>query len=946
MEKINVFIRLKPTKENESNFKIEKNQLTNQKTRECFIFDNIISQNTTNEELFNSLIKNDLISLFKGINISIFAYGQTSTGKTFTMKGKNSNGIVPLSIKEIFSKLNDPLISKPIIKVSYSEIYNETVNDLIEPSNKNLEIRENLNKGVFVNNLTEILANNCDKAIQLLNKGENNRIIAETKLNEKSSRSHTIFKLNIEFFKKDKKFSSQLNLIDLAGSENVSKAKCEGIRIKEGGNINKSLLALSNVINKLSQNNKNFVNYRDSKLTRLLQTALGGNSKTTIICTIADDNNHYNETLNTLHFALKAKNVKTTVKVNEILDDKNKMILENNQLKSKIKMLQQLINEKKEKEKNNINNNYNNNNEKNESFELNNNNNLNNNINNSSQKSYFLEFDNKSTSQQISVLEKEVSYLKQVLMNNSKEERLSDLNSVNGDIYSVNSLYHNLMQSGKNNLNNKFNNSLSAMRLSESAMKQNNMFNSPFAPYHYCSNNYNFSENQNLNLDNNDNSYRRNCFTEMRNFNNFSLLQKNNKLNINSNNNNDYDLNISNNTYGNDYLMKENEELKRNLYEMKKTYFEVVKSKEEQIKLLNQNHSMTLENCEKLIKEAEDNYMNLKTNYEEAMSNIKNKDEEISILKQKSVNQDTSINYYKSELEKIKDINYLNDIENKYNNLIEENKVITKRNENEISIVKEENKNLLDNIKLLEIKLKEKNSEIEQNKNNYESIKLKSDKEMQKLKIELKNLKNISTGNNKGKKGKNSKNESSNEKKLKEYELKILKLEQENNEYKDNIQKIEQTQIVEYQKLLDESFAKINELNKELYDTKEKSKYLEKALNIVEKTARKNNNEDDNLLNNEMTPIKKNKNNISNNNFICEDNFDLLKLNDKNEDNNINNDKENNINLIGKKRKNLPKIYQNIIDKQISGNTLKSSGGNINSNNNSVLNNEISTFKI
>ena len=94
-----------------------------------------------------------------------------------------------------------------------------------------------------------------------------------------------------------------------------------------------------------------------------------------------------------------------------------------------------------------------------------------------------------------------------------------------------------------------------------------------------------------------------------------------------------------------------------------------------------------------------------------------------------------------------------------------------------------------------------------------------------------------------------------------------------------------------------------------------------------------------------MTPIKKNKNNISNNNlFISEDNFDLLKLNDKNEDNN--NDKENNINLIGKKRKNLPKIYQNIIDKQISGNTLKSSGGNINSNNNSVLNNEISTFKI
>ena len=117
--------------------------------------------------------------------------------------------------------------------------------------------------------------------MQILNKGENNRIIAETKLNEKSSRSHTIFKINIEFNIKDKdnnkekKFYSQLNLVDLAGSENVSKAKCEGMRIKEGGNINKSLLALSNVINKLSQNNKNFVNYRDSKLTRLLQSSLG-----------------------------------------------------------------------------------------------------------------------------------------------------------------------------------------------------------------------------------------------------------------------------------------------------------------------------------------------------------------------------------------------------------------------------------------------------------------------------------------------------------------------------------------------------------------------------------------------------------------------------------------------------------------------------------------------
>ena len=185
------------------------------------------------------------------------------------MKGesKSNEGLIPLCIKEIFNSLNSPEsnITKSLVKVSYSEIYNETVNDLIDTNKKNLEIRESP-RGIFVNNLSEIVVTNVDKAMQILNKGENNRIIAETKLNEKSSRSHTIFKINIEFNINEKKYFSQLNLVDLAGSENVSKTKCEGIRIKEGGNINKSLLALSNVINKLSQNNKNFVNYRDNKL--------------------------------------------------------------------------------------------------------------------------------------------------------------------------------------------------------------------------------------------------------------------------------------------------------------------------------------------------------------------------------------------------------------------------------------------------------------------------------------------------------------------------------------------------------------------------------------------------------------------------------------------------------------------------------------------------------
>ena len=207
MENINVYIRLKPTStkdKSDSNFTYDSKSITNSKTKEIFTFDSVITPTMSNKDIFEKLIKQNLNSLLKGINISIFAYGQTSTGKTFTMKGdpKNNDGLIPLSIKEIFNSLNnkDSLITKYVVKVSYSEIYNETVNDLIDSSKKNLEIRESANKGIFVNNLSEIIVTNVEKTMQILNKGESNRIIAETKLNEKSSRSHTIFKINIEFF--------------------------------------------------------------------------------------------------------------------------------------------------------------------------------------------------------------------------------------------------------------------------------------------------------------------------------------------------------------------------------------------------------------------------------------------------------------------------------------------------------------------------------------------------------------------------------------------------------------------------------------------------------------------------------------------------------------------------------------------------------------------------
>ena len=953
MENIKVYIRLKPTKDNpQSSFSFDSKTITNTKTNEVFTFDYVISPSQTNKDIFEKLIKQNLTSLLKGINISIFAYGQTSTGKTFTMKGesKTNEGLIPLSIKEIFNTLNIPEsnITKSIVKVSYAEIYNETVNDLIDTSKKNLEIRESP-RGIFVNNLSEITVTNVEKAMQLLNKGENNRIIAETKLNEKSSRSHTIFKINIEFYIKDKdnnkekKYFSQLTLVDLAGSENVSKAKCEGMRIKEGGNINKSLLALSNVINKLSQNNKNFVNYRDSKLTRLLQTSLGGNSKTTIICTMIDDNNHYSETLNTLHFGIKAKNVKTTVKENEIINEQKKISLENQALRNKIKMLEKLIHDKKAMKENKNNN-------SNINMTANKNN------KNSNNKKYLLGTNTKNkndsnNNEQISNLEKEVSMLKKLLMNN--EEMGSDIGSVQGGqdwLSSQGEIYNNMynMSAYKPSFSQRFNN-LSAIRGSGSAIKNNYYFNSPVIPRQQQSE---FYSNSNLNqIEGFNNNFKRNLsLTEMRppvNYNkapfhsairqtapqnNNFIFGSNTKFPLPDINNNNYENN------NNDYLIMENEELKKNLNDLKKTYYDVVQNKEQQIVLLNQNHDMTLENCEKLIKEAESNYMNLKTEYEQIMEKMKAKDIELDELKQKNQNQDSSLNYYKTELNKMKELNYASDIEAKYNTLLEENIKLKQREEEETSKLREENILLKKNIDMIDNKYKEKCQELNENQKKNNEDKKQIEKELQKYKIELKNYK--SNINKKGTKNKdntnvdNTKNNIGSDK-IKEYGSQINKLIEENMQYKTNIEKIEKTQIVEYQKLLDDSFAKIAQLSKELNDSKDKNKYLEKALNIVEKTARKDNmifspylpNNENNIM-----ELNENKENINTNNINKTKGRNFTSIGRKELSNE---DKE----FLSKKRK-MPKIYQSVINKNNSNIQTP------NKANNNISNQEFSKFEI
>jgi len=214
MENIKVFIRVKPSNsKNPKLFNVIKGDdnlstLLNNKTGESFTFDHVIKTSSTNKEIFEELFKPNIHHVLNGINMTIFAYGQTSTGKTYTMQGElpDNAGIIPLTLKEIFEQIKkDKDIIDSQIGISFIEIYNESINDLLDNSKVNLDLRETANKEVIVNNLTEIKIKNHEQAFNLLMKGNESKIVASTKLNEKSSRSHCIFRLNIEITKNVKK---------------------------------------------------------------------------------------------------------------------------------------------------------------------------------------------------------------------------------------------------------------------------------------------------------------------------------------------------------------------------------------------------------------------------------------------------------------------------------------------------------------------------------------------------------------------------------------------------------------------------------------------------------------------------------------------------------------------------------------------------------------------
>ncbi|KAI5068078.1 hypothetical protein GOP47_0016423 [Adiantum capillus-veneris] len=294
----------------------------------AYAFDKVFGPVTTTRQVYDSAARLVVRGAMQGVNGTVFAYGVTSSGKTHTMHGdQKSPGIIPLAIKDVFSFIQDTPGREYLLRVSYLEIYNEVINDLLNPTRQNLRIREDA-QGTYVEGVKEEVVLSPAHALSLIAAGEEHRHVGSNNFNLFSSRSHTIFTLTIESSSHtpdvddDDVTLSLLNLIDLAGSES-SKTETTGIRRKEGSYINKSLLTLGTVIAKLSDGKPAHVPFRDSKLTRLLQSSLSGQGRVSLICTITPASSYFEETHNTLKFAHRAKHVEIHTSSNKIMDEKS-----------------------------------------------------------------------------------------------------------------------------------------------------------------------------------------------------------------------------------------------------------------------------------------------------------------------------------------------------------------------------------------------------------------------------------------------------------------------------------------------------------------------------------------------------------------------------------------------------------------------------------------------
>ncbi|GBG28905.1 Kinesin-like protein KIF11 [Hondaea fermentalgiana] len=292
-------------------------------------YDMVFGPYSTQAEVYSSAIRPVVDEVLQGYNCTVFAYGQTGTGKTFTMEGNVDDpelqGMIPRAVDSIFQRLEAIDDAEYTIKVSFLELYNEELQDLLSVTDEKrlriLDDKSRMGTGVSCHNLEEIMVKNTDEIFEVMRTAMAKRATGETKLNKNSSRSHSIFTLTLHIREttpegEDLLKVGKLNLVDLAGSECIGRSGAQNARAREAGNINKSLLTLGRVISALVEKTPH-IPYRDSKLTRLLQESLGGRAKTCIIATVAPSVQCLDETLSTLEYASRAKTIKNKPEANQ-----------------------------------------------------------------------------------------------------------------------------------------------------------------------------------------------------------------------------------------------------------------------------------------------------------------------------------------------------------------------------------------------------------------------------------------------------------------------------------------------------------------------------------------------------------------------------------------------------------------------------------------------------
>lgn len=307
--------------------------------QKTFTFDAVYDSSSKQRDLYDESVRPLIDSVLAGFNGTIFAYGQTGTGKTYTMQGAwmdpEKRGVIPNAFDHIFTHISRSQSDKQyLVRSSYLEIYLEEIRDLLDPKHgttRSLELRESPESGVYVRDLTSCVCKSIKEIEEVMNMGNQARAVGATDMNEHSSRSHALFLITVECSQPGPDGRKhirvgRLNLVDLAGSERQTKTGVQGERLKEAAKINLSLSALGNVISSLADGRSSHVPYRDSKLTRLLQDSLGGNAKTVMVATLGPALQHYDETLTTLRYANRAKNIQNQPRVNE--DPKDALLRE------------------------------------------------------------------------------------------------------------------------------------------------------------------------------------------------------------------------------------------------------------------------------------------------------------------------------------------------------------------------------------------------------------------------------------------------------------------------------------------------------------------------------------------------------------------------------------------------------------------------------------------